>query len=127
MDDQIAPVVVSFTLTRQEFLNVWRKLCTQQWRSAWRIPFGGVIIVLVGIWLSSAGVIGAGAFLAAWCLLASYALVPRGIWRRAEHGVQTHTFQRRSSDRGAVGLRDAIRVGSLEGEFARWRHIRPAL
>ena len=68
MSDPSVPVVVSFTLTRAEF------------------------VALLGVADSIAVMIGAGAFIAIFCPLSSFVLNPRTIWERADHGTQTHTF-----------------------------------
>jgi hypothetical protein len=86
-------VVVSFTLTRAEFLSAWRRLCTKQWRQTWRLPLLGFALAVLGVVDSTSAVmIGAGAWVAIFCPLASYVLRPRDLWQRAEHGPQTHTF-----------------------------------
>jgi hypothetical protein len=92
MSDQPAPVVVSFTLTQEEFRRAWRGLCTRQWRKTWRLPLLGLALALLGVADSVPVMIGAGAWIAVFCPVATYVLAPRDMWRRAEQGLQTHTF-----------------------------------
>lgn len=92
MSGESAPIVVSFTLTRDEFLATWRRLYVRQWRSTLRLPLLGLVLALLGVLDSIPAMIGAGVFLACVCPLVGYIVTPRDIWHRVEHGPQTHTF-----------------------------------
>jgi len=92
VSDQSAPVIVNFTLTQAEFTSAWRALCTRRWRETWRLPLLGLAAAFLGVVDSVTAMVAIGAAITIFFLLATYVIVPRDMWRRAEHGPQRHTF-----------------------------------
>lgn len=90
--DRSAPVVVSFSLARDEFLAAWRGLYRRQLRAALRLPALGVVLAVFGVVDSLPVMILAGLLVAFFCPLASYVITPRDLWHKMEQGPQTHTF-----------------------------------
>jgi hypothetical protein len=86
-------LVLTFTLSREEFIAIWRSLQLRR-RRALLSPAAGLVILVIATAFGSAAGIAAGAFVAIWTPWCLFSYGPRRAWARLPvlHHSQTITL-----------------------------------